>query len=170
MCGGTSTVMVTVSVTKGLSPRVRGNHPSRAHPRRPARSIPACAGEPPTFCCSFVILRVYPRVCGGTQGVAPFSRYCRGLSPRVRGNPAAGGAAEAYERVYPRVCGGTSTMPTAPVAVTGLSPRVRGNPPVARVYSGSQGSIPACAGEPVVDDLVFAHGGVYPRVCGGTRS
>ena len=52
----------------------------------------------------------------------------------------------------------------------GLSPRVRGNPgplPHCRVCGRS---IPACAGEPGGGLGIYEWGGVYPRVCGGTRS
>ena len=49
----------------------------------------------------------------------------------------------------------------------GLSPRVRGSLLVdlAAVHVG--GSIPACAGEPVLVGPRVPQGGVYPRVCGG---
>ena len=53
--------------------------------------------------------------------------------------------------------------------VNGLSPRVRGNRGSARHHQRGQGSIPACAGEPVpyiAGDMLDR---VYPRVCGGTR-
>ena len=71
---------------------------------------------------------VYPRVCGGTHTIiTPFLRTA-GLSPRVRGNPAAdlkvsaavgsipacAGEPRRQRRnarrssVYPRVCGGTA--------------------------------------------------------------
>ena len=49
VCGGTVEHIVFVGVHAGLSPRVRGN-PRRSEPRAPGtRSIPACAGEPPTI-------------------------------------------------------------------------------------------------------------------------
>ena len=73
------------------------------------------------------ILRVYPRVCGGTLVLAHTDLGIVGLSPRVRGNPdgqmldvqvkrsipaCAGEPPETYPEadvapVYPRVCGGT---------------------------------------------------------------
>ena len=52
--------------------------------------------------------RVYPRVCGGTDDLDDVQGLnWKGLSPRVRGNPAASRAFQAIGRVYPRVCGGT---------------------------------------------------------------
>ena len=46
VCGGTLLSAVSVISSSGLSPRVRGNHPTQ-HPRaRIVGSIPACAGEP----------------------------------------------------------------------------------------------------------------------------
>ena len=52
----------------------------------------------------------------------------------------------------------------------GLSPRARGNR--IRLWSnkGDTGSIPACAGEPIVEQLPIRAARVYPRVRGGTSS
>ena len=50
----------------------------------------------------------------------------------------------------------------------GLSPRVRGNRCLPRAGRQRQRSIPACAGEPNIGDLVAWEVKVYPRVCGGT--
>ena len=112
VCGGTSSSPSTSSTQNGLSPRVRGNR--RGRPRCTVRtgSIPACAGEPHEPAPEAPARSpVYPRVCGGTQsdstpsargtGSIPacagephiatcqsFTWGSRGLSPRVRGNPA----------------------------------------------------------------------------------
>ena len=53
-------------VEPGLSPRVRGNLPSGRMTGSAARSIPACAGEPPSPNSTGGRKGVYPRVCGGT--------------------------------------------------------------------------------------------------------
>ena len=131
-------------------------------------SIPACAGEPGSTAAIWTRGTVYPRVCGGTTPAPRGRPYCRGLSPRVRGNhgdrarpdtaggsipacagePAARWAERYRERVYPRVCGGTPPGRRRLSPVSGLSPRVRGNP-----------------GEPGGRHLPAK---VYPRVCGGT--
>ena len=50
----------------------------------------------------------------------------------------------------------------------GLSPRVRGNLQVPFVAISLDGSIPACAGEPLVTQAAPKVDKVYPRVCGGT--
>ena len=50
----------------------------------------------------------------------------------------------------------------------GLSPRVRGNRWGLRRWVVPPRSIPACAGEPLVDRQPVVDRGVYPRVCGGT--
>ena len=70
---------------------------------------------------------------------------------------------------YPRVCGGTASRAQFSTPLQGLSPRVRGNPGTARLRPVSQGSIPACAGEPELNELANRIGRVYPRVCGGTK-
>ena len=46
VCGGTAKGTAETAGTNGLSPRVRGNRRGRWRWRPPARSIPACAGEP----------------------------------------------------------------------------------------------------------------------------
>ena len=114
--------------------------------------------------------------------------YYVGLSPRVRGNPCPGSpfsppigsipacAGEPIRaplvllrmRVYPRVCGGTyETTSFTPYAV-GLSPRVRGNHGIPYLTECLDGSIPACAGEPLPWGRGTICSRVYPRVCGGT--
>ena len=120
-------------------------------------SIPACAGEPSTRatgrraqsmqglsprvrgnrqCCRLpnsAACTVYPRVCGGTlikEAIEPHS-LAEGLSPRVRGNPLRRRAILASDK-------------------HGLSPRVRGNRSGTRLKLADVGSIPACAGEPMV--------------------
>ena len=87
-------------------------------------------------------------MCGGTPGWRPRQWRSRGLSPRVRGNPAAAvirappdwsipacagepklwKAIAAKPGVYPRVCGGTPYFTIRRITSIGLSPRVRGNP------------------------------------------
>ena len=147
MCGGTQFAQRGQTVSVGLSPRVRGNQPTRQPRPGPCGSIPACAGEPSRLDIDVRSTWVYPRVCGGTSNRKSRPRAGRGLSPRVRGNlrgwpmwwiarrsiPACAGEPTAHcctkrrSRVYPRVCGGTFRSARRP------PPRL-----------------------------------VYPRVCGGT--
>ena len=188
VCGGTIANVADIASLPGLSPRVRGNR-LRVEPELAAGgSIPACAGEPRPSLRSNVVVRVYPRVCGGTPPRAPGGCGRRGLSPRVRGNPVdrrpvplpAGSipacAGEPWMftppppggRVYPRVCGGTAAWQRRHSTRKGLSPRVRGNLAAYRVPVVAEGSIPACAGEPRRRRVRRGGAGVYPRVCGGT--
>ena len=173
----------------GLSPRVRGN-PARRHLHYAIRgSIPACAGEPVICRRSRRGRWVYPRVCGGTRRGPRRAVAGQGLSPRVRGNhtaanyhtararsiPACAGEprrpAFGYGRaaVYPRVCGGTPPQHRQRPVGEGLSPRVRGNRAVVAHAITDEGSIPACAGEPLTLPNPATLPPVYPRVCGGTR-
>ena len=153
----------------GLSPRVRGNHPGPGAPRKRARSIPACAGEPTSSLGDWIGRRVYPRVCGGTNSYKLLTTYKHGLSPRVRGNrarrsvrrvaigsiPACAGEPLPSEldglvsEVYPRVCGGTGSVGKDGIQYVGLSPRVRGNRRPSPDTRSTTRSIPACAGEPL---------------------
>ena len=52
-------------------------------------SIPECAGEPAAAPSLARPFRVYPGVCGGTANLRAELAAFGGLSPRVRGNPAA---------------------------------------------------------------------------------
>ena len=70
VCGGTTCRLTWTTATRGLSPRVRGNHRIRSANRILRGSIPACAGEPMRATAAFPPCRVYPRVCGGTQRLA----------------------------------------------------------------------------------------------------
>ena len=173
----------------GLSPRVRGNPLRACAARRGLGSIPACAGEPTPASARPPRARVYPRVCGGTEGLLAVYVPDGGLSPRVRGNridpagiscvprsipacagePESPGGAREGNRVYPRVCGGTTTFIVGLPGHAGLSPRVRGNPDDVGVALPLDGSIPACAGEPAPRYGSWGIRRVYPRVCGGTR-
>ena len=190
VCGGTALTAVVTPPTMGLSPRVRGNRWIEYQTAFATRSIPACAGEPYVEGECPVDGTVYPRVCGGTESMPPDGTAARGLSPRVRGNPArfqsqprcprsipacAGEPAYSLLRrtqrgVYPRVCGGTLLSGEQPLHICGLSPRVRGNPAPEGNPDVSPGSIPACAGEPTRGWSGSVGGEVYPRVCGGTTA
>ena len=107
-------------------------------------------------------------MCGGTIIVNGRVIGVEGLSPRVRGNPehsqelldglgtipaCAGEPCKRQSRPslsgdYPRVCGGTALPARPRSTICGLSPRVRGNRTSASVDPPSDGTIPACAGEP----------------------
>ena len=189
VCGGTRPLSARAAAAAGLSPRVWGNRiPTRPYRTR-RRSIPACAGEPGLSAAGLLVIRVYPRVCGGTPLSPPPITQSGGLSPRVRGNrhipapiltasrsiPACAGepiwalmSAQPL-RVYPRVCGGTGSARSTKQPRWGLSPRVRGNRAARRVRATQRGSIPACAGEPSPVRQRTRAKRVYPRVCGGTR-
>ena len=188
MYGGTWPRRVRHRASSGLSPRVRGNPlPGECAPG-PARSIPACTGEPRTRSPRAKRFRVYPRVYGGTSTASSAGTRRRGLSPRVRGNragprlpgrrpgsipactgePSSGSGRPCRTGVYPRVYGGTLTFGRQLRMANGLSPRVRGNQGPAAIPGAISGSIPACTGEPRRRPRTATATGVYPRVYGGT--
>ena len=187
-CGGTAACTRLDTHSRGLSPQVRGNPPSRYRAAPRPRSIPAGAGEPCDGPRTGARSGVYPRRCGGTLFRAHQATYLVGLSPQVRGNPVAGvvragergsipaGAGEPEHgplllvdaEVYPRRCGGTSRMATMVRSCAGLSPQVRGNLPPAPSSTRAARSIPAGAGEPRRRTASRFLAGVYPRRCGGT--
>ena len=172
----------------GLSPPVRGNPTEDTKKEFAARSIPARAGEPLGNRARRLKRQVYPRPCGGTNTLLEAMNAENGLSPPVRGNPAAkglqvhvegsiparagepgrGSGGDVRGGVYPRPCGGTPPDPEIGMRTEGLSPPVRGN----RRGHGHTitliGSIPARAGEPSRLPPRSAAMWVYPRPCGGT--
>ena len=92
-----------------------------------------------------------------------------GSIPAHAGEPGASVSVSRSCRVYPRACGGAQRMELAPNLHMGLSPHVRGSPnPVLR-ESGTNGSIPAHAGEPPCPGGAACRKGVYPRACGGAE-
>ena len=134
--------------------------------------------------------RSIPASAGGTgSSTAPMAR-ASGLSPRVRGNPGHGVAANGDRgsipasagephiqdtgrcrgTVYPRECGGTAYSGYRALSRDGLSPRVRGNLGASVTNTGAWRSIPASAGEPLPYPKSVGNTPVYPRECGGTRS
>ena len=167
---------------------MRGNHQPAPADAGLRGSIPACAGEPAQAVRIERQRQVYPRVCGGTRQPDEVSGGEKGLSPRVRGNPASGSrqavsarsipacagepwaaAAAGFAKVvYPRVCGGTLGLRCHLLGGMGLSPRVRGNPKPPTKPLPPARSIPACAGEPQAVVSLRVMSEVYPRVCGGT--
>ena len=181
--------MLPGGAKSGLSPRVRGKRSAESVAIDSARSIPACAGETRTARRNHNSSRVYPRVCGGNDIVNADIGYTSGLSPRVRGKPRPsapgpagrgsipacagetrrGGINHIRHGVYPRVCGGNGIQFAVDDTVYGLSPRVRGKPGSTKRNGSQLRSIPACAGETPLADILGDMGGVYPRVCGGNR-
>ena len=151
--------------------------------------IPAWAGEPDSRLHRFGIHTVYPRVGGGTCPWTVTLVGSEGLSPRGRGNlplvlpgllvpgsipawagePPAGLARFVGARVYPRVGGGTCFAVAQGWQRVGLSPRGRGNRRRLRRLASPRRSIPAWAGEPVLDVEDEVGTAVYPRVGGGTK-
>ena len=136
------------------------------------------------------LVRVYPRVGGGTGLCPPVQVGNIGLSPRGRGNRDASLRSRAVlrsipawagepgrdlhvadrQRVYPRVGGGTGRGGRPKVDERGLSPRGRGNPRLGPRPGPGQGSIPAWAGEPGCHRGTCRSWRVYPRVGGGTAA
>ena len=159
----------------GLSPLVRGKRLRGIARSIVSGSIPACAGETCRSPDPNTNQRVYPRLCGGNGAVCAACPGGRGLSPLVRGKPSRGdiwancpGSIPACAgetaclfwvdhsgRVYPRLCGGNSLQIAPPCSATGLSPLVRGKRAAYSVRSVPGGSIPACAGETLVFNIMI---------------
>ncbi len=167
VCGGAPSPRRLTGKEGGLSPRVRGSRDAPPPLHVHGRSIPACAGEPGRKVNPITLLKVYPRVCGGSrrQGISRDSRY--GSIPACAGEPKPHQPLGLNRRVYPRVCGGAVPAMLWNGHQKGLSPRVRGSPPPPPSSGQPPGSIPACAGEPRESLAAHIRDRVYPRVCGG---
>ena len=87
VCGETLGTPSARTLTRGRSPRVRGNHAAGHRGGESPRSIPACAGKPGIRRRFRTRVRVDPRVCGETPTTAEIVDLLEGRSPRVRGNP-----------------------------------------------------------------------------------
>ena len=188
-CGETVTVTVTVTVMPGLSPRMRGNPGPAGPAMRRRRSIPTHAGKPRYVALRGATWRVYPHACGETACPASSAGIFRGLSPRMRGNPEACGAAAGQfgsipthagkpaarvvfftaSRVYPHACGETSPCTPWCVSCAGLSPRMRGNRLQLVDCRHGRGSIPTHAGKPGKHERLGICRRVYPHACGETH-
>ena len=108
-----------------------------------------------------------PRVRGNLEG-ATEEGLSQGSIPACAGKPPDRLPRRPAGRVHPRVCGETVTGGIRAVDGIGPSPRVRGNPNPPEWGPVQPGSIPACAGKPLV---ALRQRGVYrvhPRVCGET--
>ncbi len=152
----------------GLSPRVRGNRLSGIVHFKDMGSIPACTGEPPLSWAYLCRKGVYPRVYGGTsESVINTPNRYRSI-PACTGEPYRFLPRQEAKKVYPRVYGGTKRSGRGPWCEQGLSPRVRGNQVELDFDAASDGSIPACTGEPPDEARQSLDAEVYPRVYGGT--
>ena len=168
MHGGTQIPTVNEISVDGLSPHARGNLGGQQNPRMYYGSIPACTGEPVAMRKRMQLLRVYPRMHGGTTKALLVLGVTLGLSPHARGNhsfkyttlacsgsiPACTGEPDNRvsctfpHKVYPRMHGGTLWVRHAASSDHGLSPHARGNQPVLQFSDEMVRSIPACTGEP----------------------
>jgi len=147
MRGGTRAKAPIKRMLLGLSPHARGNPARLTSGLFFAGPIPACAGEPCSFCEAGFSGGAYPRMRGGTK-IAQCKTLPRvGLSPHARGNlgealfhpskqgpiPACAGEPPVGRRcggscwAYPRMRGGTSSRRCGKYSARGLSPHARGN-------------------------------------------
>ena len=174
-------------LSRGPSPRGRGNLGTRIDITSDAGSIPAWAGKPPAQPGRYPRSEVHPRVGGETVQNVALGALFGGPSPRGRGNPVQvveveprTGSIPAWAgkpaRPRPRARTFTGSIPAwagkpqrtieRRVPAAGPSPRGRGNPGSLSDVSSNTGSIPAWAGKPrgVGCRIHSAHGqGPSPR-------
>ena len=170
----------------GSSPRVRGTRRTNTSRTKPARFIPACAGNAQASLLASVLKTVHPRVCGERFIAGREAVFVNGSSPRVRGTlgsklpsapvfrfiPACAGNASARcavarsTSVHPRVCGERRDPDSPSTPSTGSSPRVRGTQVPLSSRAAEIRFIPACAGNAYRLAWPRSLHAVHPRVCG----
>ena len=173
----------------GPSPLTRGNHVKDAVSSAQQGSIPAHAGQP------FEQVRrgghkwAHPRSRGATGtssllipallGPSPLTRGNRahrsriarpcGSIPAHAGQPASCLLRARLPRVHPRSRGATAVQSSPVADILGPSPLTRGNRLHLRSSGGTQGSIPAHAGQPSRTATAGCLARVHPRSRGATE-
>ena len=189
MGGGTVPETIRRLLIPGPSPRGRG------HPRQVAKmtallgAIPAWAGAPAGGRWPAAKIGGHPRVGGGTVHRRTVIRHLQGPSPRGRGHPDCGTAADYRDgaipawagappsqatvvrqgRGHPRVGGGTQPVRGRVPCALGPSPRGRGHRTRGNATRREGGAIPAWAGAPTSTRLQSIPVRGHPRVGGGTE-
>ncbi len=168
---------------RGLSPLARGTRRINSQVQRPARFIPAGAGNTLSVTHSSNYQPVYPRWRGEhpmgirydntVYGLSPLARGTRGNGNRPRGrgrfipagagNTMSGTMPRLSGPVYPRWRGEHPMDPTFAVCVTGLSPLARGTLQLDARMNLLTRFIPAGAGNTrrMIDEVKIQ--AVYPR-------
>ena len=93
-----------------------------------------------------------PRTRGNRVRVKPFN-LSKGSIPAPSGEPCEGRLLPLSTWVYPRARGGTNSLPCCRPLLMGLSPRTRGNLVKGVFDLKVVRSIPAHAGEPILESL-----------------
>ncbi len=175
--------------TFGSSPRMRGTRGRQRRGIRPARFIPAHAGNTKKFSYSYPWLPVHPRACGEHRSWTVSRLMYSGSSPRMRGTPLicahgvndkrfipahAGNTATRGEgvdtsAVHPRACGEHAYQGCFPSSNFGSSPRMRGTRNNVPFTIPPRRFIPAHAGNTRSHSLINIPVSVHPRACGEHR-
>ena len=176
-CGENMLMMITLHLSRGSSPRVRGKRRRRHQEVLPRGLIPARAGKTMGVPSGAVWWAAHPRACGENGGHRLVLQGGYGSSPRVRGKPHHGlrvrlpvglipARAGKTDRslsgcscapAHPRACGENDTEGLLTAEFPGSSPRVRGKRAALAADAPAGGSSPRVRGK-----LVLRVGGVDP--------
>ena len=172
---------------EGPSPLARGKRKLLRCAASIPGTIPARAGETVSAQIHQHRARDHPRSRGGNSPGRLLPRIISGPSPLARGKqryaairtgamgtiparagetvPALSGASAEWD--HPRSRGGNSTCDNEHTSASGPSPLARGKPKAARLRRGRRGTIPARAGETVLDHFLADDARDHPRSRGG---
>ena len=188
-CGANAAVIVSIRVTAGSSPRVRGKPRIRGHRQQNHRIIPARAGQTASECCSRCRPPDHPRACGANLLALKAVLIVSGSSPRVRGKlarepvlayvdriiPARAGQTRTVQAGivvradHPRACGANFKLSFALTVTSGSSPRVRGKHHGLLSAHARRRIIPARAGQTRHPIWFLRRRPDHPRACGANQ-
>ena len=128
-CAGNTTANTLSIRSKGVHPRVRGEHSMEQIISTPiVRFIPACAGNTQSVSLRCASAWVHPRVRGEHHVTDLAGDTEIGSSPRARGTPERPLVPRLLRRFIP-ACAGNTWMQATPTPTRPVHPRVRGEHP-----------------------------------------
>ena len=178
------------STVAGSSPRVRGKRTGSRRAGRPARIIPARAGQTLLERTAITPPPDHPRACGANCHWCVHTLTASGSSPRVRGKLYEDGVSCITNRIiparagqtsrtqghrrsapdHPRACGANSIRGSKVQLPAGSSPRVRGKPATGRGQFEPHRIIPARAGQTSRSNGRLWRASDHPRACGANAA
>ena len=185
-CGENALAVITISLTGGSSPRMRGKRFDAGKQRRRAGLIPAHAGKTRCAYAEGGHVWAHPRACGENARFELTGVSDGGSSPRMRGKlrigrcscespgliPAHAGKtspqprAAARMRAHPRACGENAPPAIFDALTSGSSPRMRGKLYMHAVMLRDGRLIPAHAGKTSAAGWIQRLAEAHPRACG----
>ncbi len=165
-CGANSSLPCSLLPAVGSSPRMRGKLDGFTAAAKPARIIPAHAGQTAFGSSRRRGEADHPRACGANARIDSDCVVFNGSSPRMRGKPAQRHGGQALRRIIPAHAGQTPSCPQPSQQDHGSSPRMRGKLGVEVDDAAVVRIIPAHAGQTKPLPAAIYDRTDHPRACG----